>query len=202
MEKDKIDDIKLHFKKKSGKYYIPKDLNNKAFVKIDNFWWELDISTPLKKATVYNMGSGRMTEIDVSGDEICEAKDWQYLNWEGTEILSNKYETGWLDRDGKFYGCDYRCHSMQAELIHNADERSLELAGYIKITNIYFHGMQLEALLVHDRNHNLIKPTQAQLQYLNQSNIKNLDSVNFLARRANGEVEEIKQNESEFEDEM
>lgn len=184
-----INDILMHYRKKTGKYYVPKDINNKVFVKVDNFWWELDITTPIKSATIYNMGMGKNTDRDVSELEICEAKDWTYLNWEGTKILDNNLNTGWLDRQGNFYGCDYRYHRLQAELIHNADEETLEYRGYVKITKTAFHGMRLEAVLPSDKNYKLIRPTAMQMNYLNSSDIENLEDVKFMLRIATGEVE-------------
>lgn len=43
--------------------------------------------------------------------------------------------TGWIDRDGKFYPCDYGEHVKFCEKI-GFTERELELKGWVKITRL------------------------------------------------------------------
>lgn len=107
----------------------------KTFVKYNNFWHEVDSNTPPHSATLFNLGLGRMTEVDITNMEKAYANSLSDLNWNGTKLLDNSvYKTGWLAPDGTFYGCDYSCHSAQAKLVHKKDEETLEREGYIKIT--------------------------------------------------------------------
>ena len=96
------------------------------YVKYKNFWWEYDESTPKNKAKLINLVGGYNTGNDITNCEIVEAKSFEDLNWYGTTIYDDKYPYGWLDRNGKFYGCDFKEHSLQAELVHHSDRRKLE----------------------------------------------------------------------------
>lgn len=99
------------------------------FYKIDNFWWELEGNK------LYNIvGGHQLTEwYNIKDEDIVEVDDWEYLDWIGTDIHNDNLKTGWIDRDGKFYGCDYNWHSQQAKFIHHKSQRELELLGWIKV---------------------------------------------------------------------
>lgn len=153
------------------------------FVKIVNrngelpFWWEYDESTPIYNATIYNMSGGRQTEWDLRDYEIVEAEDWEYLDYNNTIILSNIYKTGWLSPNGKFYGCDYRCHNLQAQLVHNKSEFELENLGFIKIT------LNLNWRLSNSKYNILCycKPTQKQFIWFKE-NYNELDKEDVLQK--------------------
>lgn len=177
-------DFILYIKEKSkqrenSKYYECKK-GNKAFVKIENYWWELDTKTPLDNAIVYNRSGGRMTEIDVTKESIVEAKDWEYLDWFGTCIYDKKYKTGWLSPDGKLYGCDYRCHSSQANLVHKKTEEQLETSGWIKLTYSLGNTNKLMAYVGSDKYRRLIPPTDEQFEYLSKCKLHNYPDIKYL----------------------
>ena len=136
------------------------------FVKIDNYWWKYDITSKVNNATVYNRMGGRQTKLDLTGYEIVQAKDWQYLDWSDTSVLNSDYKSGWLSPEAIFYGCDYSSHSAQASLVHNCSERQLEQKGWIKITYIENKNKSLVAFLGFDKYYNRITPTEKQLEFL------------------------------------
>ncbi|MBE7082455.1 MAG: hypothetical protein E7378_02085 [Clostridiales bacterium] len=105
----------------------------KEFVKIDNFWWEYDTTTPPYNATLKNMGFGKMSGVDIEGLIRVQAEGFECLDWYGTRVYDNKYKSGWLSPEGKFYGCDYASHIAQAKLVHRLRECDLERDGWIKI---------------------------------------------------------------------
>ena len=106
----------------------------KHFVKYDNYWWEYDPTKPKENAILMNGGVGISSGIDITGLPTQQAEDRIFLDWYGTEVYDNKYKTGWLAPSGKFYGCDYTNHSMQAKYVHHKKEEQLENEGWIKIS--------------------------------------------------------------------
>lgn len=174
----------LYLKKRLKEVFYKCEDGNLAYVKIDNFWWELDTTTPLNNATIYNLVGGRQTEWDLTKAEIVEAKDWQHLDWSGTCLYDNTLKTGWLNPEGKFFGCDYRNHSSQANYVHGKRERDLELEGWIKLTYYWSDEKKLIALIGRDKNHEVIIPTEKQWQYLsNNRDISNLSTIERAIKR-------------------
>ena len=103
------------------------------FVKINNFWWNLEGNF------LYNIAGGRqMAEWHKPFNEIVIEDDWIDLDWKDTVIHNNNFKTGWINRNGLFFGCDYETHSIQAEFVHKKSERELELLGWIKIYKSMF----------------------------------------------------------------
>lgn len=162
---------------KKGTRYIKKT-EDKAFVKYENFWWFLNIYTPLESATLFNIGGGKISDINVTNCPVVEAKDWKDLDWKGTDIYNDKYKTGWLNLKGNFFGCDYRHHDLQAELVHGKSEKELEESGYIKLTYNYSLKPELVALLG-SKDGRIIPPTNLQMAYLKDSEIVNMDEVKY-----------------------
>ena len=78
--------------------------------------------------------------------------------------MNNKYKTGWLDRKGIFYGCEYYCHDDQAEFVHHSSRRKLEKQGWIHIS-MNLSEKQLQASFYGDYK-NGVMPTDAQMMYL------------------------------------
>lgn len=99
------------------------------FVKINNFWWEIEDDK------LYNMVGGHQLAdwYKIEDEDVVEVNDWKDLDWIGTEIYDDTLKTGWINRDGKFFGCGSQWHSRQSEFIHNKTERELELLGWIKV---------------------------------------------------------------------
>ena len=140
----------------------------KHFVKLKNWWWEYDATLPKSCTTIYNTGLGKTSDIDIEGMETAVGEDFSDLNWYGTEVYDNKYKTGWLSPDGKFYGCDYRNHSTQAKFVHKKYESDLEEDGWVKISyRIYYNedgSRDLEAIF-YSRN-KTVYPTNEKLSYI------------------------------------
>lgn len=160
--------------KEMNKSYQLKDSSKNAFVKIDNYWWKLSLTTPLDKATVYNYSGGHMSEIDCTKKEIVEATDWEFLDWKGTVLYDDKFDTGWLSPSGEFFGCDYRAHYMCALMVLRQEDKKLEEKGYIRITKS-FENDKLSAQIPYFLNHSYPKPTKKQMDYLAGSKIKNIN---------------------------
>jgi hypothetical protein len=62
-----------------------------------------------------------------------QARYFDQLDWTKTTLLRPDSEYGWLDRDGKFYGCLYMHHSLVAELILHKRMWELEDAGWARV---------------------------------------------------------------------
>jgi hypothetical protein len=116
------------------------------FIFYDAYWWELSKQdfygkpTEFYRASNYSGGGFDLpyTTLEEVKKEykVAEASDWDQLDWYGTAVYDNKYETGWLSPQGIFYGCNYRSHNAQAVYIHKCEERELEETGWLKLTNM------------------------------------------------------------------
>ncbi len=138
------------------------------FVKIENFWWQWDDATPQESACLYNAFGGKMSNCDIRNCKVADAEDFNKLDWTGTSILNNS-RYGWLDRDGKFYGCDYRHHELQAKFVHNSSRAELERRGWVIIVKMPYQETGKLLALYHTGNDAII-PTGAQLEYLSRRN--------------------------------
>lgn len=176
---DFIEDILKRLNHLRNKYQL-KDPTKKPFIKIDNFWWELSTEHALNDCTVYNYAGGKMTGLNCTNSHIVEADSWEFLDWKGTDLWSNQYKTGWLAPNGKFYGCDYKFHSMSANLVHHKTESEMEKAGYMKITHSLGNWEKLDLLIPSSINPKYPKPTKAQINYILDT--KNKDLINRITR--------------------
>lgn len=97
-----------------------------------------------KQRSWYEATSDRMFAFDLCGKQIScgeepiesfvEAIDFSQLDWTDTDVLSNDFKTGWIDRDGRFYGCSRRLHYCQAIYIHHCDDEELIDKGWVRVT--------------------------------------------------------------------
>lgn len=153
------------------------------FVRLEDFWYEYDDTTPLENAEIYNSVFGRSTE-DITGCEIIELDSADDLDWRGTSIYDDKCECGWLSPDGKFYGCEYTQHSLQARILHGVSEFELEEKCFIKIRYDDASRKELTAdvsINRQTRNWNIISPKQ--YQFLKSYPINNFQSIEFMYRQ-------------------
>ena len=141
------------------------------FIKYDDFWWQWnDKESDLNKAQILRPNYN-LVVIDATKLELVEVESFNDLNWYGTKLYDNSYDTGWLDRGGKFYGCAYEYHSEQAEYLHKSTEEELEEKGFIKITKDITQN-KLIAYFSGDSYDENISPTKAQLKYLEELQTK------------------------------
>lgn len=153
----------------------------KYFVKYNNWWWEYDASLPKSSTTLYNSGFGMSSDIDIRGLETAEAEDRTGLDWYGTDVLNDKFKTGWLSPSGKFFGCDYRHHLDQARYVHKKREEELENLGWIKISyRIYYNKDKTRSLeAIFSAKDNDVNITDEQLNYI-KNNYKDKDGQEML----------------------
>lgn len=152
------------------------------FVKVNNYWYEYDPSTPIDNATIWNSYGGRSSNMNLTGLQIVEAENYSELDWRGTEVFDDRYITGWLDKDGNFYGCHYRNHRDQAKFVHGLSEDEIEKNQFIKIS--YQDRMRTKLLArvpYRDGKHNEI--TSRQYLFLKRYPIENFDEVDYIYRK-------------------
>lgn len=163
------------------KFYKLKTHSN-AFVKVQNYWWKLDVNTPINRATVYNYFGGKQSDINLTNKQIVEANDWSDLDWKGTDVYDDSFKTGWLSPEGEFYGCSNEEHLQQSHFVHKKYENELEQLGWIKIRRDLTKTYQITALLSYNIKGELIRPTYKQVEYLKNSEINNFDEIEYLLR--------------------
>ena len=151
------------------------------FAKYENYWYEYDESTPIDNAILWNRYGGRMSGVNLSKLEIVEADDFDKLNWAETELYSDKYATGWLDKKGNFYGCTSKNHKEQAVMVHGTTEEELEKQLFIKIAYIDRLQKELSAIVCRfDGKFNQI--SREQLEFLKKHPINNYDEIEYIYR--------------------
>jgi hypothetical protein len=68
---------------------------------------------------------------------VKEDDEFLYSTWDHVEYLyysnNTKADYGWVDKEGRFYGCDWMGHSACAAAIFHISEHEAEQAGYVKI---------------------------------------------------------------------
>jgi hypothetical protein len=62
-----------------------------------------------------------------------EAEDIHELDWTKTSLLNDKETSGWLNRSGKFYGCNSQAHDLVADLVFNKSVQEMEDEGWVRI---------------------------------------------------------------------
>lgn len=152
------------------------------FVKYENYWYEYDESTPINNARIWNMYGGCMSNVDLSGYEIVDAEYFNNLDWSNTQLLSNQYPTGWLDKKGVFYGCSPKHHKEQAKNVHNHSEQELEELLFIKIAYIDRLQKNLVAMVSHF-NGEMNPISKEQYSFLKKHPINNFDEIDYIYRK-------------------
>jgi hypothetical protein len=61
------------------------------------------------------------------------AKCFEDLDWSRTTLVDPKSDVGWLDRDGRFYGCERENHDLMARLLFKSEEHDLEERGWVRV---------------------------------------------------------------------
>lgn len=72
-------------------------------------------------------------------DKVYEVDRYEDLPFKDFYI-SDKFKTGWLDRNGNFFGCDYMEHEFVAYYVFHKEEHELEELGWVKIYKDVFNG--------------------------------------------------------------
>jgi len=62
-----------------------------------------------------------------------EAEDIHELDWLKTSLINDKGTSGWLNRSGRFYGCNSQAHDLVADLVFNKSVKEMEYEGWVRI---------------------------------------------------------------------
>lgn len=65
--------------------------------------------------------------------ETQEAEDIHELDWLKTSLINDKEISGWLNRSGRFYGCNSQAHDLVADLVFNKSVQEMEDEGWVRI---------------------------------------------------------------------
>ncbi len=150
------------------------------FVKYQRFWWLYDEDTPLNNATIFhNWKYIKLDNIDITDFEIVEAVSRRKLNWYGTDVYDDTLKAGWLDRNGKFYGCKWAYHYLQAHYVHKKSDETLESLGWIHISKADENDTgKYVAEFLGDYKEGIM-PTDSQMAYLQTRNDVDFDKVSY-----------------------
>ena len=65
--------------------------------------------------------------------ETALASDVHELDWRKTDLVSDKHTSGWLDREGRFTGCESTSHDLVADLVFGKSVDEMETSGMVRI---------------------------------------------------------------------
>ena len=155
------------------------------FVRYKHYWWKYNEKTNPEYATLTNWRGEIAKGVNINYLYCTEAQDFNFLDWRGTPVLDYTSRYGWLDRNGKFYGCVYTEHAAQAILVHHSTRRELEELGWIHISksSYYDNSGKLVAQFCGDYE-NGVMPTDEQMIYLLKRN--DVDNTSALYAYENG----------------
>ena len=98
-------------------------------------------------------------------DNNVPTKYWDDLDY--SFLLKNESPYGWIDRNGKYYGCEYEDHDDIAELVLHKTSRQLETEGWIKVYMSFNRGIET---YIADKWKHLVTPEQ--LRTLSEKNLE------------------------------
>lgn len=120
---------------------------------VDNGWWRIsDDGTKL-----VNRCGGYHGYEPSEDDIVCEVDGWGDLDY--SFLVKNDSPYGWIDRNGKYYGCEYEDHEDIAEFVLHKTSRQLEAEGWIKVYRGY--GRERETY-IDEKWWHLVTPEQLQ----------------------------------------
>jgi len=91
-------------------------------------WWRLEVDRIFNWAGGYSFLGG-----DDVIYETVEAKSFEDLDWSKTYLNQPDSDAGWLDRNGRFYGCDSRDHDACAWFLLKKKVSELEKTGWVRV---------------------------------------------------------------------
>lgn len=65
--------------------------------------------------------------------DVFEAESIVHLDWRKTPFHNDASVSGWLSRDGRFYGCPQRFHDTLAYCVLGARVSELENSGWVRV---------------------------------------------------------------------
>jgi len=65
--------------------------------------------------------------------ESVEAEDLFELDWKKTPLHNDELTSGWLSRNGRFYGCPSKYHDMLAGCVFGIKVAELERTGWVRV---------------------------------------------------------------------
>lgn len=86
-----------------------------------------------------NLNGGWHDYRPSKNDKVYEVENYEDLPFRDYYI-NNDFKTGWLDRNGNFFGCDYMEHEFVAWYVFHKEEHELEEMGWVKIYKNIFEG--------------------------------------------------------------
>lgn len=94
------------------------------------YYWSLDIGD---KWIGVARGIWRQKHIDDDVVESAQADHLTRLDWSKTPFHNNNLPTGWLSRDGDFYGCPELFHDLATYIIIGMKVSELEETGWVRV---------------------------------------------------------------------
>ena len=101
--------------------YLAEKMNNEF-----NGFWKLEERDG--RLVCINRFGGWHDYCKELGEDIYEVEKYEDLPF-AKYYINDKYKTGWLDRNGRFYGCDWEMHDFVAEYCFKKTEKDLEKEG-------------------------------------------------------------------------
>lgn len=129
--------ITLNEKKKGSKKFVRKVFNwYSKEVQDENSWWAIQDDD--EQLWINSLG-GRCSISEQSIVlETVYAEEFEDLDWSSTSLNLPDSKFGWLDRNGKFYGCSYEDHDSCAYYLLKSDVSDIESKGWVRVYDDHF----------------------------------------------------------------
>jgi len=85
--------------------------------------------------TLHNYVGGNMPRHGVVILETAQAHSFDDLDWTHTRLVYPGRDSGWLDRNARFWPCRIAEHDTQARFVHKETVETLERRGWVRIHN-------------------------------------------------------------------
>lgn len=101
----------------------------------DGSWWHEYAPHPHSEKPAYLNSSG--AGFTITGKEKVLQKvfvEWfDKLDWSMTSLCQPNSDAGWLDREGRFHGCDPMAHDTYAHYMLKKRVEELENTGWVRV---------------------------------------------------------------------
>ncbi|MFQ5736719.1 MAG: hypothetical protein ACE5GY_07635 [Thermodesulfobacteriota bacterium] len=112
------------------KYYLVA-LGRDEYESPENFYWMVDKGEKWLNIAKRNILKPKSDDDIIKA--VVETNDLTALNWSETPLYDDGLTSGWLSRDGRFYGCPSKYHDTLAYCVLGITVADLENTGWVRI---------------------------------------------------------------------
>lgn len=116
-------------KKNLQRYYLVRPGSEKKKAAAPAYWMQDEGGEWVEAARSRNREKHAKDEVL----EVAEAEHLTLLDWRKTPYYTPEGNSGWLSREGRFYGCPNYCHDVLAWCVLGMKVPELEKLGWVRV---------------------------------------------------------------------